>query len=170
MSDHSEAGGRRTALDREDLPGVVVAVVLVNAVGALPAALGGPDSAWFQSLAKPALYPPPWVFGVVWPLLFTLLGVAVYLVWREGQTTPRRGVAIRLFVAQMAVNLAWTPTFFTAQDLTVALAVVVGLWLALVPTLWAFWRVDRRAGGLLVPYLLWVSFAVVLNYQFVVVN
>ncbi|WP_324757862.1 TspO/MBR family protein [Haloarcula sp. GH36] len=170
MSDHSEAGGRRTALSREDLPGVVAAVVLVNAVGALPAALGGPDSAWFQSIAKPALYPPSWVFGVVWPLLFTLLGVALYLVWRDARATHRGAVAIRLFVAQMAVNVAWSPTFFTAQDLTVALAVVGGLWLVLVPTLWAFWRIDRRAGGLLVPYLLWVSFAVVLNYQFVVVN
>ncbi|WP_284009024.1 TspO/MBR family protein [Haloarcula pelagica] len=170
MSDHDETGRRRPTLDRGDLPGAVVAVVLVNVVGALPAVLGGPNTAWFQSLAKPAIYPPPWVFGVVWPLLFTLMGVALYVVWRDARTTTRGVVALRLFVAQMAVNVAWTPTFFSAQDLTVALAVVAGLWLVLVPTLWTFWRIDRRAGGLLVPYFLWVSFAVLLNYRFVVLN
>jgi tryptophan-rich sensory protein len=170
MSDHSETGQQRPVLGRDDVPGVVVAVVLVNVVGALPAALGGPDTAWFQSLTKPAIYPPPWVFGVVWPLLFTLLGIAVYVVWRDARTTTRGAVALRLFVAQMAVNVAWTPTFFSAQDLVVALAVVGGLWLVIVPTLWAFWRIDRRAGGLLVPYLLWVTFATVLNYRFVVLN
>jgi tryptophan-rich sensory protein len=170
MSNHGEASRRRWILDRQDVPGVVAAIVLVNVVGALPALLGGPDTAWFQSLTKPAIYPPPWVFGVVWPLLFTLLGIALYLVWRDARTTPEGAVAIRLFVAQMAVNVAWTPTFFSAQDLTLALAVVVGLWLVVVPTLWTFWRIDRRAGALLVPYLLWISFAALLNYRFVVLN
>ena len=157
------------ALSRADLPGLVAAVLLVNLVGAAPAALGGPDTVWFQNLLKPAIYPPPWLFGVVWTILFTLLGVALYLVWRA-ENAPERRLALGLFAAQMAVNVAWTPTFFKAQNLALALGVIVALLLLVVPTTVAFWRVRRRAGLLLVPYLLWVAFAAVLNYQFLAIN
>jgi len=156
------------SLDRSDLPGLGAAVVLVNVVGSAPAALGGPGTAWFESLTKPAIYPPPWLFGVVWPVLFTLLGVAVYLVWRADY--PGRRLGLGLFVAQMAFNVAWTPVFFRAQDLGLALVVIGGLLLLAVPTAVAFYRVDRGAGLLVGPYLLWVAFAAVLNYRFLVLN
>ncbi len=156
------------SLDRGDLPGALAAVVLVNLVGSAPAALGGPGSAWFQSLEKPAIYPPPWLFGVVWPLLFTLLGVALYLVWRSDH--PSRRLALGLFVAQMAFNVAWTPVFFRAQNLALALAVIGGLLVLAVPTAVVFGRIERTAGLLVVPYLLWVVFAAVLNYRFLALN
>ena len=156
------------SLDRDDLPGLLAAVLLVNLVGSAPAALGGPGSAWFQSLAKPALYPPPWVFGVVWPLLFTLLGAALYLVWRADH--PGRRLALGLFVAQLTFNVAWTPVFFRARNLALALGVIVALLALAVPTAVAFGRIEHRAGLLVVPYLLWVTFAAVLNYRFLVVN
>jgi len=156
------------SLDRDDLPGALAAVVLVNLVGSAPAALGGPGSAWFQSLVKPAIYPPPWLFGVIWPLLFTLLGVALYLVWRTDH--PGRRLALGLFVAQMACNVVWTPVFFQAQNLSLALGVIGALLLLAVPTAVAFYRVDRPAGLLVVPYLLWVAFAAVLNYRFLALN
>lgn len=155
-------------LGREDLPGVLAAVVLVNLVGSAPAALGGPGSAWFRSLVKPAIYPPSWVFGVVWPLLFTLLGVGLYLVWRADD--PGRRLALGLFVGQMAFNVAWTPVFFRAQNLALALGVIGALLVLATPTAVAFWRVDRRAGLLVGPYLLWVAFAAVLSYRFLAVN
>ena len=157
------------ALSRADLPGLLAGVLLVNLVGVAPAAFGGPDSVWFQNLAKPAIYPPPWLFGVVWTILFTLLGVALYLVWRADHH-PERRPALGLFGLQMAVNVAWTPTFFKAQNLALALGVIVALLLLVVPTTVAFWRVRRRAGLLVVPYLLWVAFAAVLNYRFLAVN
>ena len=156
------------SLDRSDLPGLGAAVIVVNVVGSAPAALGGPGSAWFQSLLKPAIYPPPWTFGVVWPLLFTLLGVALYLVWREDH--PSRRLALGLFVTQMAFNVAWTPVFFRAQDLALALGVIGALLLLAVPTAVAFGRIERAAGLLVVPYLLWVAFAAVLNYRFLAIN
>ena len=138
-------------------------VVLVNVVGAAPALLTGPDSAWFRALEKPALYPPPAVFGVVWTIVFTLSGVALWLVWRS--EADGRRLAIGLFVLQMAVNVAWTPVFFALEALGTAL-VVIGLLVVLVAaTIVAFDRVDRRAAALLVPYLLWVAFATVLNYR-----
>ena len=125
------------------------------AARAAPAVLAGPDSAWFRSLTRPAIYPPGWAFGVVWTLLFTLMGVAV---------------ALALFAVQTALNVAWTPAFFAAENLLAGLTVIAALWPAVLVTIVAFDRVDRRAALLLVPYLAWVTFAAVLNYQFYVLN
>jgi tryptophan-rich sensory protein len=160
----------RRSLDRGDLPTVFLGVLLVNVVGGAPALLAGPDSAWFQQLTTPELYPPGWVFGVVWTGLFTLLGIGLALVWLAG--TDRRDVriALGLFALQMAFNVAWTPAFFALENLLLGLVVIVSLWPLVIVTIAAFASVDRRAGALLVPYLLWVTFAAVLNYQFWAVN
>jgi tryptophan-rich sensory protein len=148
----------------------VVGVLLVNVVGAVPAVLAGPGSAWFDALAKPALYPPPWVFGVVWTALFTLMGVAVALVWLAGPDRRAVRVALTAFAGQMVLNVAWTPAFFAAENLLAGLVVIVALWPAVLGTIVAFDRVDRRGALLLVPYLAWVTFAAVLNYQFIQLN
>ncbi|QPV64647.1 tryptophan-rich sensory protein [Halosimplex litoreum] len=166
---------------RERVLTIVAGVLLVNLVGAAPAVLSGPGSPWFQALAKPAIYPPPWVFGVVWTALFTLLGVAVALVWltdgrgtggpnTDGNGWTARRVALAAFVGQMVLNVAWTPAFFAAENLLAGLVVIVALWPAVVATIWAFDRVDRRAAALLVPYLAWVTFAALLNYRFLALN
>jgi len=155
---------------RDDTLKAVLAVVVVNVVGAAPAILGGPDQAWFESLTKPALFPPTWAFGVVWTALFTMLGVAVYLVAREGLEHGSVRVALGLFVVQMAVNAAWTPTFFALQKPLAALGVIVVLDALVAATIVAFARIERLAATLLVPYLLWILFATVLNYQFWALN
>lgn len=176
MTDTSPTADRRGSgplagvADRLDGPlGLLVLVVAVNAVGAAPAVLGGPDTAWFEALTKPALYPPSWLFGVVWTVLFTLSGIAVWLLLRA-DASPARRRALAAFVLQFAFNVAWTPTFFTFRLIGPALAVIVALAVALTGTVVAFARVDRRAAALLVPYLAWVCFAAVLNYRFLVVN
>lgn len=156
--------------DRQRALTMLAGVVLVNVVGAAPAVLSGPGSPWFRGLAKPAIYPPGWVFGVVWTLLFTLLGVAVALVWLDGRETRAGRVALGLFVGQMCLNVAWTPAFFAARNLLAGLAVIVALWPAVLATVVAFDRVDRRAAALLVPYLAWVTFAAVLNYRLWALN
>lgn len=149
--------------------GVLVAVVAVNAVGAAPAVLAGPDTAWFAALEKPAIYPPPVTFAVVWTVLFTLQGIAVWLVVR-GATGRRRTAALAAFGLQFVVNLLWTPTFFGGQSILAALA-VAGLLVPLVAvTARQFGRIDRRAGLLLVPYLLWAGFATLLTYRFLGLN
>jgi len=162
-----EAGG---GLDRRRALTIFAGVVLVNVVGAVPAILAGPDSAWFRALVKPDIYPPSWVFGVVWTLLFTLLGVALALVWLDARDTRAGRVALGLFVAQMVLNVAWTPAFFAAENLLAGLVVIVALWPFVLATIVAFDRVDRRAALLLVPYLAWVTFAAVLNYRFLALN
>ncbi|ELZ16260.1 TspO/MBR family protein [Natrinema thermotolerans DSM 11552] len=136
-------------------------VLLVNIVGAAPSAVASPDTPWFRALEKPWFYPPTIAFPVVWTLLFVLLGVALWLVWRSDAAGRR--LAIGAFVAQMAFNVAWTPAFFALEAPLVALGIIVVLWALVVGTILAFRRVDRRAAALLVPYLAWVTFATVLN-------
>ena len=147
---------------------LVAFVVGINVVGGLPGLISSPDSAWFRALEKPAFYPPEIAFPVVWTLLFTLMGVALWLVWRassDGVPARTRRTAIGLFALQMAFNVAWTPVFFGFGELLAAFGVIVVLWGLIVATVLAFGRVDVRAALLLVPYLLWVSFAAVLNYE-----
>ncbi|MFC7231513.1 TspO/MBR family protein [Saliphagus sp. GCM10025308] len=150
------------SLSRGDVLEALAFVIGVNVVGGLPAVLGGPDSAWFESLEKPAYYPPELAFPVVWTLLFFLMGLALWLVWRSSRDGRR--LAFGLFAVQMAFNVAWTPVFFQLEEVAVALVVIVVLWVLLVATIAAFRRVDRRAAALLLPYLAWVTFAAVLNY------
>ncbi|MCL7418692.1 MAG: tryptophan-rich sensory protein, partial [Halalkalicoccus sp.] len=115
-------------------------------------------------------YPPGAAFGIVWTLLFTLMGIAAYLVYRQGFEHRAVKVALGVFALQMVVNVAWSPAFFAAQELLLALGIILVLWLLIVATIAAFSRVDRRAAALLVPYLAWVSFAAVLNYSIWALN
>ncbi|MFB6107579.1 MAG: TspO/MBR family protein [Haloplanus sp.] len=147
----------------------VLAVELVGAAGSLFTARG--LATWYGTLRRPALAPPNWVFGPVWTTLFALIGVAVWLVWRRATTEPGRvRVAFAVFLVHFAANLAWSAAFFGARSIALGLAVIAALWLLIVATIWAFGRVDRRAAALLVPYLLWVTFAAYLNYRFWVLN
>lgn len=117
---------------------------------------------WYASLKTPTWNPPGWVFGPVWTTLYTMMAVAAWLVWRQGGFAARRGPLLA-FLAQLALNAAWTPLFFGLHQLGVAFAEILVLWLAIAWTIAAFWRVHRVAAWLLVPYLAWVGFAAVLN-------
>lgn len=157
VTDSTRVPSRTTALE------VLAFVVAVNVVGSVPGVLSSPETAWFRALEKPAYYPPEIAFPIVWTLLFTLLGVALWLVWRS--SSDGRAVAIGAFALQMVFNVAWTPAFFVLEELLLALGIITVLWVLIVATIGAFERVDRRAAALLVPYLLWVTFATVLNYE-----
>ena len=126
---------------------------------------------WYGTLQRPMIAPPNWVFGPVWTTLFALIGVALWLVWRQIESSPREvWIALGVFMVHFVFNLGWSAVFFGLQELGWGLAVIGLLWLLIVTTMWAFDRVDRRAALLLVPYLLWVSFAAYLNYRFWVLN
>lgn len=129
------------------------------------AALGSPfiPGDWYAALAKPAWNPPSWVFGPVWTALYTMMAVAAWLVWQRSAGGVRR-LALGLFLAQLALNAAWTPLFFGLHLLGVALAEMLLLWFAIAATIVSFHRVHRPAAWLLVPYLAWVSFAALLNF------
>lgn len=151
---------------------LVVAVVVVEVIGAFGAIFTTRGlNEWYATLVRPELAPPDWVFGPVWTTLFALIGVALWLVWRQAPANPR-GVrlAVVVFALHFVFNLGWSAVFFWQQRIGAGLAVILVLWGLIVATMAAFARVDRRAALLLVPYLLWVSFATYLNYQFWVVN
>ena len=153
--------GRLSNVSRSDALTALGFVVGVNIVGASPSLVFGADTGWID---RPWFFPPDIAFPVVWTTLFSLMGVALFLVWRGG--TERRDVRVSLaaFAVQFALNLIWTPVFFGLQRPDLGLIVIVMLFFAIAATVVAFDRVDRRAAFLLVPYLVWVGFAGVLNY------
>lgn len=129
----------------------------------------GAGNPWFMDLVKPAIYPPPATFGIVWTLLYLLMGIALTLVV-TARGAPGRGQAIGLFVLQLVLNLAWSPLFFGMHKIAAALALLVGIDLAVAATVLAFRKVRPLAAWLLLPYLAWVLFATLLNWQFLVAN
>lgn len=147
----------------------LVCVPLCLLLGVLPGRIWSADSSWFQALEKPAIFPPPATFGIVWSALFVLMGLALALVG-SAWGARGRGIAIAAFATQFALNLAWTPTFFGAHQLTGGLILLLAIVVAVAVTTILFWRVRRLAGVLLLPYLAWVLFVSVLNYEFLRLN
>ena len=144
-------------------------VPLIVLLGFTAGRLGSPDTVWFQSLTKPTIFPPPMWFGIVWSVLYVMIGFALALV-ASAWGAYGRGVAIILFALHFLGNLAWTYVFFGLQDMTAGLYVLIYTVVSLLVVIAAFWRVRRWAGVMLLPYLAWVIFASVLNYQFIVAN
>jgi benzodiazapine receptor len=121
------------------------------------------DPEWYRSLERPSWAPPGWVFGPVWTALYTMMGVAAWLVWRRGGFGGAR-VALGLFLVQLAFNAAWSWLFFGMRRADLAFAEIVLLWVLILATAVAFARHTRAAAWLLAPYLAWVAFAAVLNF------
>jgi len=138
------------------------------------AAIGGAATAssvreWYPLLTKPAWNPPGWIFGPVWTALYLMMSVAAWRVWQRREQ-PGAPTALTLFFVQLALNALWSVLFFGLRSPGFALAEIVALWICLVLVQRAFWRLDRAAGWLWLPYLLWVSFAAVLNTAIFALN
>lgn len=140
---------------------LVVSLVISLGVGGLSALLTRNSMDIYKTLRQPPLSPPGWVFPVVWTILFVLMGIAAWMVWREG--APERKDALRLYGLQLVFNFFWTIIFFNARRFGLALIWIVVLWCLILATIWEFRQVRPGAQKLLIPYLLWVSFAVYLN-------
>jgi benzodiazapine receptor len=150
---------------------LVVSIVLCNLAGFLGtfATQTGPGS-WYDMLVKPEINPPSFVFAPVWTTLFILMGIAFYLVWMEGTDRPEVRTALGVFGVQLVLNVLWSYAFFGFQSPLFGLLVIVILWVAILATIVLFSRVNRTAASLLIPYLLWVTFATFLNYSILVIN
>ena len=122
------------------------------------------DNAWYQTLLKPDIQPPGWVFGVVWPTLYLMMGLALAMVL-NARGTRDRNKAILLFVSQFLINLTWSPIFFGAHQVTAAFFIILVMLGIAIATTFAFARVRKAAAWLMVPYLVWISFAAILNFQ-----
>lgn len=144
-------------------------VPLIVLLGFAAGRVAGPDTVWFQNLVKPAIYPPPAVFGIVWSVLYVMIGLALAVV-ASAWGAPGRGMAMAAFAAHFVGNLAWTSVFFGMQNITGGLMVLGYAVVTLLIVIALFWRVRRAAALLLIPYLAWASFATALNYQFMAEN
>jgi translocator protein len=155
---------------RKDVAMLALAVIGTEFVGGASAlAAGGDFRPYFEALRKPPLTPPASVFGPAWTTMYMLMGVAAWLVWRQGLDC-QAAVALGLFVAQLLLNAIWSIVFFGARRPDCALLEIALLWLTILATIVAFWRVQPLAAAPLVPYLVWVSFAAYLNAGVVRLN
>ena len=117
---------------------------------------------WYAALAKPSFNPPSWIFAPVWTALYVMMAVAAWRAWR---VVGVMSVALMLYFLQLTLNFAWSLIFFAQHLIDIALIDIAALWIAILATMIAFFRVDRIAGLLMLPYLAWVSFASALNYE-----
>lgn len=129
----------------------------------------GQDNAWYVALIKPSVTPPGWVFPVAWTTLYILIGLALAIVI-SARGARFRAPAIGLFVGQFVLNLAWTPVFFGAHQVGTALAIIIGMIILSIATTILFGRIRPLAAWLMVPYLVWISFAAVLTWRIDQVN
>lgn len=151
----------RPALQTVGLAGWLMVSFIAAAIGGAASLQAGDV---YTRLVRPDWAPPASVFGPVWTVLYALMGIAAWLVWRVGGFRAAR-VALTLFLVQLALNALWTWLFFVWRDGAMAFADILILWSLIVATLILFWRIRPVAGALLVPYLLWVSYASALNYS-----
>lgn len=152
------------ARDRSWWKQALASVIAIELLGGLSGWLSnsGYGNAWFDALRKPDFMPPGWVFGVVWPILYALIGVALAMVLAD-RGSERRKFALTLFFIQLALNFAWSPIFFAGHDIKLANIVIFAMTAVAAAAAGQFMRIRRDAGLLMVPYLMWLVFAATLN-------
>ena len=148
-----------------------IAIALLFVIVCLSAGILGSFSTasniptWYAAINKPSFNPPNYLFGPVWTFLYISMGVAAFLVWKKGFEKKEVKFALGLFAIQLALNAAWSPLFFGLHWLLISFIEIVVMWGFILWTLLRFYRISVPAGLLLVPYILWVSFASVLNFS-----
>lgn len=143
----------------------LISILICEGVGMAGSLFTSPSIPnWYQNLSKPSFNPPSWVFAPVWTLLFFLMGVAFYLVWIDKSGRSKR-TAVLVFFQQLALNLLWSALFFGLHNPFLAFVEIIVLWLAILMTIFYFSKISKTSAWLLAPYILWVSFAAVLNFS-----
>ena len=142
---------------------LLISLALPLAVGGLSALISG-GMGDYKVMNQPPLSPPGWIFPIVWTILYLLMGYAAYRVSESGADQATVNKALRLYWAQLALNFLWSPVFFGLNWYLVAFFILVALWVLIYLTMNLFSQVDKLAGDLLIPYLLWVTFAGYLNF------
>ena len=154
----------------KNLPKLAIAIIIPLAVGFI-SSFFTMDSipTWYSTLVKPALNPPNWIFFPVWTLLYVMMGISFYLVWRKGFNNKTK-TAIYLFSTQLLLNFLWTFIFFGLKLMLLAFVEIVILWVMILITILRFYKISKGAAYLLIPYIVWVSFASYLNLAIFLVN
>jgi len=145
-----------------------VVVLVAGGIGSLATTRAIPT--WYEGLRKPSFNPPEWLFGPAWTVLYLLMAVAAFLVWKQGLGVPGVKLALIVFLAQLLLNSAWSILFFGLRSPLAGLVDIFLLWFAILTTIILFFRVSTAAGVLLLPYIAWVSFAAILNAAILLLN
>jgi benzodiazapine receptor len=154
-----------------DIIKLVVSIVACQGAGAIGSIFTTPAiPTWYATLQKPFFTPPSWLFAPAWITLYLLMGIAAFLIWRKGLGQKGVRAALVVFLVQLVLNALWSVVFFGLQSPLWGVVVILALWVAILLTIIRFFKLSTAAGALLVPYILWVSFASVLNVAIWVLN
>jgi tryptophan-rich sensory protein len=149
---------------------LIVSLVIPLSVGAVAGMFTSQAvPTWYASLNRPSFSPPNWVFGPVWTTLYLLLGISFFLIWKENPS-QKRNLAIKVFAVQMLLNFAWSFIFFYFNMIGIALIEIILLWISIAVMIFLFYKIKPLAAYLNIPYLLWVSFATILNSGYYFLN
>ncbi len=150
---------------------LIVFILICQGAGAIGALFTSPAiSNWYTTIQKPSFNPPNWIFAPVWTLLFLLMGISLYFVWSKGWEDKKIKIAVFIFGVQLALNIFWSFLFFDLQSPLYAFIEIFILWLAILLTIISFYKISKIAAYLLLPYILWVSFASLLNFSILIIN
>lgn len=145
---------------------LITSIVICQLAGVIGSIFTRPAiPTWYATLEKPSFTPPNWVFSPVWITLFLLMGIAAFLVWNKGLSDEQVKIALGVFGVQLILNVLWSVMFFGLRSPLAGLIEISILWIAILLTILYFFKVSNMAGILLIPYILWVSFAAVLNFS-----
>lgn len=147
------------AIAISELAGIIGSIFTVSAI-----------PTWYTTLIKPTLNPPSWVFGPVWTTLYALMGTSAFLVWKRGLNHKNVRIALFVFGLQLTLNASWSIVFFGLQSPAWAFANIIAMWFTIIWTMMLFYKISKPAMWLLMPYIIWVSFAVYLNYSIWMLN
>lgn len=157
-------------MTKSNIAKLIIAIALPLALGAIAGMVTSQSIPnWYSSLNKPAFNPPNWIFRPVWTVLYLLMGISFFVVWKQ-KASPARHLAISIFFLQLLLNFAWSFIFFYFNRIGLALVEIILLWLSIVLMLVVFYRIKPIACYIYIPYLLWVSFATVLNASYYFLN
>lgn len=150
---------------------LLFSVVLCELIGNIGTVFTIPAlSGWYISLNKAPFNPPNWIFGPVWTILYALMGIAAYLILSKGFKKPAVKTALYIFSTQLALNVLWSVVFFGLRSPFYGMVAIILMWIAILATILKFYGISRTAGYVMIPYILWVSFAAVLNYYVFILN
>lgn len=150
---------------------LIIAIAVSELAGLIGSFFTTPAiSTWYAGIIKPALNPPAWIFGPVWTALFTLMGIAAFLIWKKGLDRRDVKIALGIFIGQLILNTLWSIIFFGLRSPGGALIEIIFLWFAILFTIIEFVKISKPTAWLLLPYILWVSFAAYLNYMIWALN
>ena len=143
---------------------LIICIIIPQTIGGLSGIVTTKGTVqWYPDLIKPILTPPNWIFAPVWIILYFLMGIASFLIWNQGLKSQKVKNALILFIIQLLLNGLWSILFFGLRSPILGLIDIILLWIIILITIIYFFKLSRIAGGLLIPYILWVSFAIYLN-------